>query len=190
MDRRSCVAIGLAIVPILAGLGCRSRPAPVERAPAPLTPAARPPDLPANARISIARTECMGSCPVYDLEIRGTGQVIFHGVAFVRVRDTVIKQVSREAVARLFADFQDAGYFHWKDLYETAGTDLATVITSVTLGPLQKQITDYGPDALFAQADPVIRIKLAFLEDRVDAVAGSDQWVRCPGEELGHCHTR
>lgn len=183
VERRSLAAVALMM---LGALGCRSKPGPVGHSEHAL------PELPANARISMSRTECFGSCPVYDLEIRGDGRVLFTGVAHVRVRDGhQTKQVGRDAVAGLFAEFQSAGFFSWKDGYETPGTDLPTVTTSVTLGPLRKEITDYGPDVadLFG-TDRVVREKLAALEHRVDAVSGSAEWARCPDEEDGRCRGR
>jgi hypothetical protein len=144
--------------------------------------------IPADARIAIRRSVCYGSCPVYDLEIRGDGGVTFTGYNYVRFRDRRTKTVSRVAVANLFADFQRAGYFTWKDRYETEATDMATVTTWVTVGTRAKKITDYGPTPLLpADKDRVVRERLAALENEVDAVAGSDEWVRCPDGEDGRC---
>lgn len=131
---------------------------------------------------------CFGSCPDYDLEIRGDGRVTFVGYNYVRFRDRRNKRVSRAAVASLFAEFERAGYFSWKESYETEATDMPTVTTSVTVGTRSKKITDYGPTPLLpSDKDRVVREKLAALEDRVDAVAGSDEWVRCPDREEGRC---
>ena len=175
--RSSFRAAGL----LLGLLGCKAK-----------SPAVAPlPALPANARVSMSRTMCMGACPVYDLEIRGDGRVLFTGVMHVRVRDGhQTKQVSKDAVARLFDEFQRAGFFSWEDRYETPATDLPTVITSVTIGSLSKEIADYGPDDdATNEPDRAVREKLAALEHRVDAVAGADEWARCPDEEDGRCHT-
>ena len=179
VDRISRCCVGL--VGLL--FGCKS--AAVAPVPVPVADIAAIPD---DARIAIRRSVCFGSCPDYDLEIRGDGQVTFAGYSYVRFRDRRTKRVSRAAVANLFAEFQRAGYFSWKDKYETEATDMPTVTTWVTVAARAKKITDYGPTPLLpSDPDRTVREKLTALEDRVDAVAGSDEWVRCPDGEDGRC---
>jgi hypothetical protein len=159
-------------------LGCRSGTA---------TPP-RPPDLPANTRIELARSMCYGWCPVYALEVHGDGTVIYTGEAHVRVRGRRTKKIPPEAVRGLVSECVASGLLAWKDRYESMATDLASTQVTIVVGTVKKTIDDYGPDEekLYG-TDADVRRRLAAIEHRIDAVAQSAEWVVCPNEDQGLC---
>lgn len=175
---------------VLAGaiaLGCRSKAD--LPAPPPNIPSAPPLDLPSNARIDLARTACMGRCPVYTLGIKGDGTVLYFGEEFVRVRGPQTKTIDAGAAGRLVRDLVRSGFLTWKDHYETPATDLPEARISLVLGTTKKTISDYGPGQReLDRTASEVRDKLEALEVRVDAVAKSAEWVTCPDEEEGRCH--
>ncbi len=176
--------VALAAASILCG--CKSKV--VLPAPPLLAEPARPVDVPANARIDLARTGCRGRCPVYALTVKADGSVRYYGDAFVRVRSAQAKAVDPIEVRRLMRDIFESGFLSWNDSYETPATDLAAVQVAFTFGTAHKTIDDYGPDERDPQApDSDVRAKLEALERRVDAVARSAEWVDCPGEDDRRC---
>jgi hypothetical protein len=127
--------------------------------------------------ISLERTPCFGSCPVYRVEVSASGEVRYEGKAHVRKAGVATGNVTKEQVRRLLSDLESAGYFAFPERY-TAGepacgryvTDSPTVITSATVGGRTKTVThDYGcsgaPGAL------------TVLERRIDDVLSSGQWT-------------
>jgi hypothetical protein len=126
--------------------------------------------------ITLERTACFGTCPVYVVEITGDGQVRFTGKDFVRVTGPSSASIPRELVASLVAEFDRIDYWHLRDNYEyivqadgsvTAVTDLPTTITSIRIGARYKRVTDY------IGAPPALKS----LERRIDEIAGTQQWV-------------
>jgi hypothetical protein len=131
-----------------------------------------------RSAITLERTPCFGSCPVYTISVSPSGQVTFEGRAHVRQLGTATGQIPKQRVDALLIELQRAGYFGFADRYAVSEpacgryvTDLPTVTSSATLGGRTKRIDhDHGcggaPGAL------------AVLEKRIDEVLGSDRWTR------------
>lgn len=127
--------------------------------------------------ITLERTPCFGSCPVYRVSIGQDGSVRFVGKQHVAQTGMAAAAISRERVDSLVAELVAGGYFDFADRYlhdEPAcglyATDSPTVITSVTTGDRTKEIRhDYG-----CSATPP---ELGRLERRIDEVAGTARWT-------------
>jgi hypothetical protein len=103
--------------------------------------------------ITLERTACFGSCPVYTISVTASGDVQYEGRAHVRKMGAATGRVPQELVDALLSELNRGGY-----------------ITSVTLGGRTKRIAhDYGcggaPGALVV------------LEHRIDEALSSDQWT-------------
>ena len=153
-------------------LGCAPRKAasPAAENSADANPAARP-------AITLERTACFGSCPVYTISVSSSGQVSFEGKANVRLLGTATGQIPQEQVEVLLVELERAGYFDFASRYAMSEpacgryvTDLPSAISSATIRGRTKRIEhDHGcggaPGAL------------AVLEKRIDEVLGSDRWI-------------
>jgi hypothetical protein len=127
--------------------------------------------------ITLERTACFGSCPVYAISVSSSGEVQYEGRAHVRKVGAATARVPRERVDSLLSELDRGGYFTFAERYTspepTCGryvTDSPSVITSVTLQGRTKRIAhDYGcggaPGALVV------------LEHRIDEALNSDQWT-------------
>lgn len=127
--------------------------------------------------ITLERTPCFGSCPVYTISVSASGQVTFEGRAHVRLLGTATGRIPRERVDALLVELERAGYFGFASRYAVSEpacgryvTDLPSAISSATLAGRTKRIEhNHGcggaPGAL------------AVLEKRIDEVLGSDRWV-------------
>jgi hypothetical protein len=127
--------------------------------------------------ITLERTACFGSCPVYSISVWPSGEVKYEGKVHVSRMGAASARVPRERLEALLSEIERAGYFSFADRYTSGepscgryATDSPTVITSVTLRGRTKRIThDYGcggaPGAL------------TILERKIDDVLGSDRWT-------------
>ena len=159
-----CLALGLA--------ACASRTAApdAQRGRSEDTPAVRP-------AISLERTPCFGSCPVYTISVSPSGQVTFEGRAHVLHLGTATGQIPQRWVDALLVELERAGYFGFANRYTLSEpacgqyvTDQPAVISTATVGGRTKRIEhDYGCGAAPGA--------LAVLEKRIDEVLGSDRWV-------------
>ena len=127
--------------------------------------------------ITLERTACFGSCPVYTISVSPSGEVQYEGRAHVRQLGAATGKVPRERLDSLLSELDRGGYFTFAERYTSAEpacgryvTDSPTIMTSVTLRGRTKRIThDYGcggaPGALVV------------LEHRIDEALNSGQWT-------------
>ena len=146
----------------------------VAQAPQPAQ-ALQQPAIAQDAVITMERTACFGTCPVYRLTIQGNGQVTYEGIAFVATQGTKTIQLSSEQVQSLFHQAEQANFFQLKDTYAVELTDLPGARTSITLNGHSKQIWHYG-----SVGDPNLDnapAALSNLEKAIDQTVNVSQWV-------------
>lgn len=132
-------------------------------------------DSKADVAITLERTPCFGTCPVYTVSILEDGTVIYNGTNFVDIEGEQITQIEPETVDMMLQAFADAGYFEWDEEYtEQTVSDLPTVITSVTRDGATHQITRYAGDTA--------PLALPFLEQWIDIVANTAMWTGVQAE--------
>ncbi len=165
MIRQAIVASSLAYLACTSG----RTPGPAERSNA----AAANPDV----AISLERTPCFGTCPVYRIQVTPAGGVTYEGRANVRRVGTATAQIPPERVTALLREMEQAGYFTFSDRYAVSeptcrrySTDSPSAISSATYRGRTKRIQhDYGCGGVPGA--------LTVLEQRIDDVLGSDQWT-------------
>jgi putative hemolysin len=124
--------------------------------------------------ITLERTPCFGTCPVYALTVYGDGTAVFVGQDFVEQTGEHRAIIGVEGVNYLVDQFLDAGYLAWEDAYTNREmTDMPSAITSLTVDGRTKRIDHYHGDS---SAPPA----LSDLEDLVDATVDTQQWIGEP----------
>lgn len=128
-------------------------------------------DSKANAVITLERTACFGSCPIYTVSVLEDGTVLYNGEKFVTTTGEQTYQIDPATVKLMVDGIANAGYFDWKDEYTTMTvTDMPTVITSVTRDGVTKTITRY-------QGDDSAPIALPYIENWIDLMANTGMWT-------------
>lgn len=133
--------------------------------------------------ITLRRTNCFGTCPVYSVEIFATGRIKYTGSQFVQITGEKTAVMSKEDVEKLVRDFLRIGYFSLQASYETHknpdGTremisDLPTTYTLLRIGKREKSVKDYAfaPKALID------------LEWEIDRVADTHRWIDGDADDL------
>ena len=121
--------------------------------------------------ITLERTACFGSCPIYAITIYEDGTVKYTGTKFVDVMGEQTSQIDPAIVKQMVAAFEAAGYFDWKEAYDTMNvTDMPYIITSVTSNGKTHKITRYVGDGSAPLALP-------FLETWIDDMTNSQLWT-------------
>ncbi len=138
---------------------------------------------PKQPLITLQRTACLGSCPVYKLAIYGDGSVVYEGEESVRVKGVEKYRIDADAVRQLADKFVAAHYFSFESKYvsiksadgtETMVTDLPSTYTSFTWEGRTKKIDDYV----------VAPKELHELEKEVDRVAKVHRYVTIDAETV------
>ena len=132
---------------------------------------------PTAPAVTLERTPCFGTCPVYQVTISRVGAVRFLGTHHVAHPGEARAEIPAARVDSLLGALEAGGYFGFADAYVMDSpacgqyaTDSPTIITSARTDGRSKTIRhDYGCSA----APP----ELARLERLIDDVAGTDRWT-------------
>jgi hypothetical protein len=126
-----------------------------------------------NVNITMFRGACFGACPIYYLEINGNGKVTYKGIEYVNVTGERTSNIPVDNVRELVRAFNNSGYFNLSDRYDQVDrTDQATVVTSISIDGTLKSVYDYLGTHLLPEI-----VKLRQLENMIDQVTNSSQWV-------------
>lgn len=133
--------------------------------------------------VTLQRTACFGTCPVYSLEIFENGFIKFVGKQFVQAPGEHRTVISQDEVDNLISTFLKADYFAMRDSYETCVdakgvvwqvSDLPTEYSSLRVGERKKSIRDYA----------CAPRELMELELEVDRVANTHRWIDGDKDDL------
>ena len=133
-------------------------------------------------QVTLERGVCFGRCPVYRIIINADRRVQYSGTQFVKVEGVQSKNISAVAMRQLRDELNRVGYFGLHDLdtskvsCEDPSTDSPTVTISVRADGKFKSIKHYRGCGGAASA------LLSQLEDRIDLIAGTVEWVGTPEE--------
>jgi len=128
---------------------------------------ARP--IPADTLITLERTICLTPCPVYRLSVDAKGNVIFEGIAHVKMTGVHHGRISTDDVWRLLEAFKEARYFQKFNSYTGSATCGTDIYTSLTINGRTKKVKRYSGGF----APP----KLEKLELLIDEITNSSQWI-------------
>ena len=130
--------------------------------------------------ITLERTICFGSCPIYKLTIFSDGRVLYEGERYVRKKGRAWGRISRKALNELIVGFTNIYYFNLDNEYvpgsrgcPQVATDLPSAITSLAYNDRTKTIRHYhgcgGPSALNL---------LSALERKIDETVNVGKWIK------------
>ena len=120
--------------------------------------------------ITLERTACHGTCPIYKLTIEGNGTVTYEGQDFVQVRGKQTAILGPAQIQELVTAFEEAKFFSLTDYTHEDTTDGPSVITSITFNGKTKTVHHYYGDNSAPQT-------LFDLESKIDEITNSKQWT-------------
>lgn len=125
----------------------------------------------AAIEISLQRTPCFGSCPVYSVSVDGDGNVHYFGEYFVPVLGDQSSRISRETVLQLIHAFERVDFFSLDTYYTNMNaTDMPSAIVTLSVDGVTKYVEHYYGDL----SAPV---KLTDLEAEIDRLLNTAQWT-------------
>lgn len=141
-------------------------------------PVDNPPPTQGPVAITLERTVCFGFCPAYRVTITGDGRVTYVGERFVNVRGEQRATIPAADVQRLLQRFDEVGFNNLRDEYRAQVSDLPTFTVTLERNGRRKTVVDYGGTS--AGMPESVRA----LQDEIDRVANTAQWVRREGESV------
>jgi hypothetical protein len=128
--------------------------------------------------ITLTRSMCFGFCPAYRVTIAGDGHVTYVGEDFVNVTGERTATIPRADVERLLQRFDEIGFDQLHDAYRAEITDIPTYTVTLERNGRTKTVVDYG--GVSAGMPRAVRE----LEDEIDRVANTGQWVLRNGQPV------
>ena len=130
--------------------------------------------------ITLERTACFGTCPMYKVTVNSDGTVTFNGQRFTKTTGVAKGKISREEFRQLVAEFEKINYFSLPDSY-TPGTpvcpqritDMPSANTSINLKGKAKGVMHY-----YGCGDKGALVQLTALETKIDEVLGTQKWIK------------
>ncbi len=92
--------------------------------------------------ITLERTACFGTCPMYKVTLKADGTFTYVGQEYVEHKGTYTGRFY--GFNRLAQLIEKYGYFNMRDNYSVSMTDLPSTVTSVVRNGRRKKITNYG----------------------------------------------
>ena len=121
--------------------------------------------------MTLERTACFGTCPVYGVAVFADGTVVYLGMDHVDQLGVRVAQVEPDQVEFLAMHTANSGYFGWQDEYlNQLMTDQSYVYTSLTWDDQFKAINRYD-------GDPNAPVGLVWFEEAIDRLVNVEQWV-------------
>lgn len=135
--------------------------------------------------LTMERSQCLGNCPIYKLEVTQNGHVSFEGFSFSEKDFSSTKSngkkesnLSEEKINQIISEIDKTNFFSLKNDYTNLGnegncaTDNPTVTLSIKLRGKEKQIKhNLG---CTGTADVT---KLTNLENKIDEIVETKRWI-------------
>jgi hypothetical protein len=131
-----------------------------------------------NTTISLERTVCFGTCPVYRVSVSGDGHAAYLGILHVDVRGEHHYQVNPRGVARLLESARDKDLWSLRPAYRSSVSDGATYTIVISSGDRMLQIVDYMGEGAGMPA------AVTTFEEEIDEVAQTASWMHLGRETL------
>jgi hypothetical protein len=137
----------------------------------PLSPATAY-DIGPDTIITLRRTQCYGSCPVYSVGVRSDGSVHFYGRDYTQTNGYASANIGVANVRALLAFMRAKSFATLHTLYLATGTDHPKIIVMLRQGRALKYVErDDGN-----KTEPALEA----VEQEIERVTGAAQWVGPP----------
>ena len=135
-----------------------------------------PPELKPDSDVSITleRSGCYGTCPVYSVTLSTKEGIGYWGRSFVAEKGSRSVPADPEKIRDLAREFVAADFYSMDPEYIAHVTDLPTTELSISIDGHEKKVVDYV--GTWVGMPAVIKD----LEEEVDAFAGSKKWIEGP----------
>ena len=132
--------------------------------------------------ITLKRTACYGTCPVYELTIDAEGNVAFEGIKHTKTLGNATGKIGGNEIDRLISEFNSAGFLDLDDNYDQKtcpdfATDMSTVVVSLKQNGQTKTVNHNLGCSTKGDHKPYPP-GLRELENTIDQAARTSQWIK------------
>ncbi|MDD1728902.1 MAG: DUF6438 domain-containing protein [Methanospirillum sp.] len=131
-----------------------------------------------QSSITLERSMCFGTCPVYTVTLYQNGTVWYHGEQFVKEVGDRSEMLNATSFETLLKACEEAGFFQMNDEYVKLDiTDMPGAIITLQNGTDVKRVEHYHGD-LHAPK------KIIELEDLIDQTVQISRWVGTGSDQI------
>jgi hypothetical protein len=148
------------------------------------SPAQPATDPEAALELTMERTACYGTCPVYSVKVLPDGKIVFDGEKDTAVTGQAKADLTKEKKAQLIEAIDNADFFSLKDSYmgteddcPARATDASSVNLTIKLNGKEKTIKHYL-GCVEEEDFKIYPEKLFVLERRIDGIIETERWIK------------
>lgn len=93
--------------------------------------------------VEMSKGVCFGTCPVYNISIKGNGEAGYEGIRFVKKEGLFTKKFTAQETNVLFNAFEKSDFWSFQDEYTEEVTDLPTTFLTFRYKGKEKKIRMY-----------------------------------------------
>ena len=121
--------------------------------------------------------------PEYNLTIYGNGKVIYEGIDNVYIKGIKQKTIDENAVLSILDEFKESGFFSLSDKFSIEESiNRSYTIISITIPKENNQTVTKS--IKFYHGDRQVPIELKNLENKIDKIVGTVDWISGLNEEF------
>ena len=124
-----------------------------------------------DARISLSRFPCFGSCPEYWVALSGDGYIVYKGIGSVQTKGIRFGLLNSAETKEIFEKIQNSDIWSFGEKYEEQSvTDASSASLYFTYQGKKKRISHY-------HGDKTSPSELSELEDEIDRFLDTKRWT-------------
>lgn len=132
---------------------------------------------PGDFRLTMERTPCFGTCPVYELRVAGSGAVRFTGTRFVATTGEAHDTIPAARVREMAEAVERSGFFEWDAQYTSGQPGCGDYHTDAPGIRLAVTMAGRGHAVQYDAGCQGAPRGIGALADRVDSLAGAGRWI-------------
>lgn len=143
------------------------------------------PAEPKSFSLMMFRGNCLGTCPIYSLNVESDGNVVFEGTAYTQTIGKAESRLSNEKIKELIVEINKANFFSFQDEYSYNSkncsqitTDTPKVFLTIKIDDKEKTIHHYHGCYVkdwFSKENALQ--PLTDLENKIDEIVETKRWV-------------
>lgn len=140
----------------------------------------------ADVEITLERTWCLGTCPVYSVRVSGDGSVRYKGSKYVLLTEVVESRIDPARLEPILREMEALDYLRHEHRCRSKMRDSPGTGLKLLVGKTSRRFVDMhsgrecGQDA--TELDTIWHASVDRIGKLVDELVQSEQWIGTPGQ--------
>jgi hypothetical protein len=139
------------------------------------------PDL-TDVSVSLARTACLGSCPVYEVTLYGNGSGVYDGRQFVKTTGRWEFEVEPHHLAEILEELATIDFMQNEHRCRWLANDAPAIDLRLRIGTREQRFYGMNPATPDEPEEAAIHSKVDLVASHVETAANIESWIGTKSE--------